>query len=345
MSNVEFVGSLLAPYEPRLPIDRLVVEVNKIYHAFEARDYDNRHPEIYKQLPRRWQAMVQHAMALRSPSAWRVMDFGCGSGFAAEQLLKHLPRNSVEQLVCYDPAPEMLELCRLKIRPLYPQAIFCSDLDALPADVAPSNLLATNSLLHHLPDPMPTINGLLPRLTDDALWLSGHEPSNRFFRNAECMRAYERFCREHGWRLYFSVKAFLGIVKQAVTFRRIAKETVRRGLFGKVPPPQHIDRLVDFYVAHTSEEARSGRGFNVDMMQKEIEETWRLTWVESYSFMGPIYEQRLTKRWLQVSRELQRKYPRDGANFCAVWSRTAASDAPINRHVARRYHVPATPAA
>lgn len=35
MSADDSLPAWLLPYEPRLPLDRLVVEVNKIFHAFE----------------------------------------------------------------------------------------------------------------------------------------------------------------------------------------------------------------------------------------------------------------------------------------------------------------------
>ena len=45
MTNIEYVGNLLAPYGPTLPLDKLVEELNKIYHSFEAYSYDSRTPK------------------------------------------------------------------------------------------------------------------------------------------------------------------------------------------------------------------------------------------------------------------------------------------------------------
>jgi SAM-dependent methyltransferase len=326
MANAEYIGRLLRPYQPRRPIAELVVEVNKIYHAFEARDYDRRHPEVTRQLPPLWQEMISHATRVGPSTAWRILNFGCGTGFEAEQLLRTLPRESVVQLTCYDPAPEMLERCRAKIGPLYPAALFCSDLRAVPSGPKPFNLLATNSLLHHLPDPVVTIGSLLPLLAPDAIWLAGHEPSNRFYRNGECLRVYECFQVNHQWRRFLVPRNYVRAFKERLGFRGIpaqqaAREAHRKRLFGRVPPPWLIVRLVDFYVANSSEEASSGRGLDFEAMQRDLAGTWKLRWMKSYAFMGPYFEGHLPRRWLRASRALSEKYPLDGANFCTVWQR------------------------
>jgi len=51
MNSIKPIEDLVKPYSPRLPIDQLVIEVNKLYHRFEADIYDTKHIEIYEQLP------------------------------------------------------------------------------------------------------------------------------------------------------------------------------------------------------------------------------------------------------------------------------------------------------
>lgn len=154
MSNVEFMNQLLAPYGPQLPLDQLVEQVNKLYHTAEARDYDEKHTEIREQLPSLWREMIRVAEDQCQHREYRILDFGCGTGFAAEQLLEVLPRECVSALACYDPCSAMLRCCRTKLAPRFPDAVFCDDLKQLPFTSSPFNLLATNSLLHHLPDPL-----------------------------------------------------------------------------------------------------------------------------------------------------------------------------------------------
>ena len=52
------------------------------------------------------------------------------------------------------------------------------------------NVVLTNSVLHHLLDPVAAMQELEPLLSADAVWLCGHEPSRRFIDNPACRAAW-----------------------------------------------------------------------------------------------------------------------------------------------------------
>jgi trans-aconitate methyltransferase len=326
---------LLQPYQPRLPLHQLVEEVNALYHAFEAHDYDQRHPELFQQIPRFWQGMVLLAQAIHPAARWHVLDFGCGTGFEALQLLRWLRPGTLAHLTCYDPSPEMLARCRDRVGPLAPNATFCTTLEEV-RTAAPAggyNLLATNSLLHHLPDPPGVLRELLPLLGSDALWLAGHEPSRRFYDNPACRRVYTHFLRERYWRRLVSPRTYIRRARHTVRLAcgwasdpaaQTAREAYRRNLFGVKPPPEIIHSLVDFHVVRPSQPTSFERGFDVVQMQTELAQTWQLRWLKTYSFMGYYYEGDLPRFWQQQARRLAAAFPTDGANFCALWQRAAA---------------------
>lgn len=313
----------------QLPIDELIIELNKLFHMFEARTYDATHPEIHEQLPSLWQEMIRVAMQEHGSTEWRILDFGCGSGFEAEHLIRGVPKGTITQLTCYDPSPEMLEHCQRRISPLFSNALYLSDYEQLQAKGDSYNLLATNAVLHHVTDPIEAINRLLPLLTPDCVWLAGHEPSTRFYKNEECLSAYERFSRERKWRRYLSLHNYLRraskiIGLQSDPYRQTAKEAYRKGLLDKEPPISLVDRLVDLHVAHSEAEAHLGRGFDFQQMQGDLAGLWELTWVKTYSYMGDVYEGRLSKKWARICHDLADRYPQDGASFCSVWRRATA---------------------
>ena len=333
-TNARTAPDWLAPYEPTLPLPRLVEEVNRLYHRHEANRYDRRHPELSVQCPAYWAEMAAIASRLRPSAKWHILDFGCGTGFATLQLLERLPLASVASVTCYDLSREMLARCQEKVSAIFPNARFTTNLDDLSAD-RPFNLLATNSLLHHLPDVHGTLASLATRLSPDAVWLAGHEPSSRYYRNAACVEALERYrsSRSDGasswnaphlpfvraWR-----KLQRSITAGASPKRRAAADAHRAGLFGKRPTPTVIDRLVDYHVAHSVDEAAAGRGFDYEALAEELRGRWRLAWVRTYSYMGSHYEANLSAAWRAECLELARRFPRDGANFCAMWERAAA---------------------
>jgi len=326
MSNAEFMSGLLEPYGPQGPLDQLVERVNKLYHAAEARDYDEKHVEIRGQLPSFWSEMTSVAQDRCAASEFRILNFGCGTGFEAEQLIESLPRERISALTCYDPCSDMLERCESKILPRFPAAAFGDDLEQLPGDSAPYNLLATNSLLHHLPDPIEAIRKLGPRLATNAVWIAGHEPSCRFYRRAQCVEALEQFQRRRKWGKYLRPENYIKRFKAKVGFRsspadEAARESVGQGCFSTRPPAHIVALLVDFHVAHSREEMAAGRGLDFETMQERMKGAWELVWRKTYSFMGPFYEGGLAPRWQGVCRELATQFPDDGANFCTVWAR------------------------
>jgi SAM-dependent methyltransferase len=327
--NIDFLQDILKPYEPQLPISELILAVNKLFHEFEAKDYDTIHPEIHQQLPPIWQDTINQAMDVAAGSVWRILDFGCGTGFEAEQLIKNLPPGSIAELTCYDPSPEMLAYCRTKISPLLPQATFCDDLNSVSGNSY--NLLVTNSLLHHLPDPISTINNLRSLLTPDAIWLAGHEPSSRFYKNLTCLKLCNDFEQEDKWRRFLSIPRYIAAIQQVIGLKtnplsQAATAAFEQGLFKYKPSKLVIDRIVDFHVAHSSEEAASGRGLDFDLMEQDLIDQWKLVWVKTYSFMGSHYQEKLPEKWFRLSEEVSRAFPKDGANFCTVWQRTDRSE-------------------
>jgi SAM-dependent methyltransferase len=325
--NTTFLEDILKPYQPQLPIDELILAVNRLFHEFEAKDYDRIHPEIHQQLPPIWHEMLDRATSTTETQVWRILDFGCGTGFEAEQLIKTLPPGSIAELTCYDPSPEMLAYCRSKIAPLLPTATFTTDLNSISINAGKSyNLLVTNSLLHHLPDPIITINNLLSLLTADAIWLAGHEPSSRFYKNPECLQLCNEFEQEAKWKKFLSLSRYVYAIEQLIGLKthplnQAALAAFNRGLFKQKPPKIVIDRIVDFHVAHSPAEADSGRGLDFEIMEQKLINEWQLIWAKTYSFMGSHYDGDLPKKWSQRSEKLGKNFPKDGANFCTAWQR------------------------
>lgn len=327
------LASELAACQPQAPLEELVVAVNRLFHDVEAQHYDVRHPEVHQQLPPLWREMIDAASAILPGQTWRALDFGCGTGFASLQALAAAP---VESLACVDLSPAMLEVCRHAVAPrAAAQSVSCqfaTDATAL-APPGSFNALLTNSLVHHLPSLASLRQQVEPLLAPRAVWLCGHEPSRRFYAQAECLElveAYRRWQRgpaarwrrlwdAAAWRRRWQRTSRRAISPKAETARR----AVDAGLFRSVPSAQLIDRLVDFHVAHSAAEAQSGRGLDIEEMAADLAPHWRLVWRRNYAYLGPYYEASAPAAWRQRAAELARRFPDAGANFCAVLERTA----------------------
>ena len=321
MNNAQFMENLVEQYCPQLPIEQLVIEINNMFHSFDAEIYDTEHLEISEQLPPIWREMSIKVTERLESKALHILDFGCGTGFEAQQLLRNIPANSIAALTCYDPSPEMLERCREKVRPLFSDTRFCSSLEEALTPNAPYTLLISNSVLHHLPDVTSTIRKLLPSLATHAMWLAGHEPSLRFHKNRECVANLEAFLQERRRSPGIHARLLNYIRRKSDPYAKTARKAAHTGLFQQRPPTDIIGRLVDFHVAHSTEEVSAGRGFDFSTLEQDFQASWKLTWLKTYGFMGPFYEGRLPDRWARSCQELARRFPKDGANFCTIWQR------------------------
>jgi ubiquinone/menaquinone biosynthesis C-methylase UbiE len=319
---LEEIEKLLRPYGPALPVAELVEEINRLFHDVHAADYDTVHPEIFAQLPSLWAEMTELAMANLAGSRLRVLDFGAGTGFASEQILRHVPSEYIERLTCYDLSEKMLAVCRSKIDRLFPSASYCANFEVLNSNPSsgPYNVLLTNSVLHHLADPVGAIEKLHPVLSAGAVWLAGHEPSSRFFANEECRKHFERF----KWTKLLVPRNYLEKLRPLVKptgYEGVAAAATSNGMFRRMPPGRVISRLVDLRVAYSAQEAAAGFGMDFEKLAVDFAETWQLKWVRTYSFMGDIYESNVPSIVRRRCREVELKFPRDGSNFCAVWTR------------------------
>src|SRR6185295_8895046 len=101
-------------------------------------------------------------------------------------MIRYFGTARIAKLVCYDPCERMLARCRERISDAIPCAEFVNE--------APKggsyNLLLTNSVLHHLPDPVKEFRRLAALMERAAVWISGHEPSKRYFTNPDCRRLF-----------------------------------------------------------------------------------------------------------------------------------------------------------
>ena len=295
MNTTSFISQVLMPFGPRLPLELLAEEVNKLYHAAEAPAYDSRHPEILSQLPPIWGEMVGFITENHPQNQWDVLDFGCGTGFASQQLLNLMPVNSIRSLTCYDPSPEMLDQCRAK---LGTQATaFLSSGHQLSRVTTRFNLLVTNSLLHHLPNPIASIEGLSSLLTEDAVWLAGHEPSRRFFQNANCLSVYNAYVRSRKLGKFLKLGNYIRFLQSKISSPAAyaARKSYRNRLFERKPSAFAIGRLVDFHVAHSWDEAMSGRGFDIEEMMEGLKGGWEFGLVQVLFVHGLLLPVRLVE--------------------------------------------------
>lgn len=324
MSDSASIQEMLKPYGPTIEIGPLVEEVNRLFHAAEAKDYDRRHPEIRDELPALWNEMLAVVKPHAPSGGWHVLDFGCGTGFASEQILRELGRGNVARLTCFDASPEMLDQCRAKLQGVVKETRFVASFGELLETPTRFHLASSNSVLHHLPDPYITIHSLERILVPGAFYLAGHEPSQRYYRNAECQSLAKRFRKEWKWRKYLSPSQWFAKLggwfdSGPSPAQQAAEAAFAKGLFAAKPSTGVIKQLVDFHVPQTQTGHSATLGFDAETLERGFGPRWRRLWAKSYNHLGEAPLGRLTARWRGVLADLQERYPLDGADFSTVW--------------------------
>jgi len=312
---------------PRTSPEEIVTHLNRIYHKYEAAVFDRQHPELTEQLPEVWSRLLQAASPPPGEPPRQVLDFGCGTGFEALQLLETIEPGSLRLLVCYDLSAEMLARCREKLSRFEAPLKFTTSLDEVLefAQARCFDLVVTNSLLHHLPDWRATARLFRDLLAPGGFWINGHEPSVSFYRNSECRTVLEDYRRWRRWRKFLDARAWvrrvstlLGITPNLA--RLTAREFNSLGLTSLPVPERMVTLLVDLNVPHNEREAESV-GLNPTQMAEELARDFDQAFLETYSYMGPFYEGRLPRRWRSRAQDLRLRFPTDGAEFAAVWRR------------------------
>ena len=324
----------LEQYGPTRPTAALVAELNRLYHEFEADNYESNHPEIFVQLPPLWHAMWTHAVGLLANRAekLRILDFGCGTGFEARRCLTEFRPDQVEQLVCYDPSKEMLHRCRQGLKGSPYRVEFVCDLGELREHASGFNVLLTNSVLHHMMNPIETIRDLARLLSVSAVWLCGHEPSRRFWENSECRELLRSYRSAQQLRRWVSPQRYARRLTRWARVRELpedyaARRALEQSIFERRPPARLISSLVDYHVISSERELNDKKGLDFENLQADFAGEWELAWRRSYSFLGPHYEGQAPELWRRRARKLAERFPDDGANCCLVWRRAAVRNA------------------
>ena len=320
----------LEQYRPNGSTEVLVAKLNRLYHEYEADGYEENHPEIFEQLPPIWREMLAQSILLlgSSDQKLRILDFGCGTGFEARQCLAGFPSDGIERLVCYDPSEEMLSQCRQGLKHSLQRVEFLSDAGEL-EQFGPFDVLITNSVLHHMVDPIAMFRDLSRLLSPAAIWLNGHEPSRRFWENPECRELVGRYRRARRVRRWLNPQCYgrklarwVGLMELPEDYA--ARRAFEEAIFERRPSAAMISSLVDYHVVSSERELNGSRGLDFEVLVAGFAGEWELAWRKTYSFLGPHYEGHLAESWRSKARQLAEQFPEDGANCCLLWRRVAA---------------------
>jgi ubiquinone/menaquinone biosynthesis C-methylase UbiE len=187
------------------------IKLNRQIHERVAESYDSQHPEIFndREQARLRESLTKVRSAIRSGnSAIRAFDMGCGTG----NLCRHLLALGFK-VTATDVTPKFLELVgqRFAGEPLRTSQLNGSDLRQF--DDASFGLVATYSVLHHIPDYLVAVAEMGRVCAVGGVVYIDHEADATIYGNSEYAN-YQREVMRLDWRKYLKPRNYYGKIRR-----------------------------------------------------------------------------------------------------------------------------------
>ncbi len=168
--------------------ERIVKEINKIFHEIESIHYDSHHPEIMEGDFLWWDRFgKEFIMRSEEKPCISILDIGSGTGFVGSVILKYL--KSDDTFVCYDISPKMLSLAREKLSSSdsnVTKVFLSGDAESLPFKNNSFDIITANAIIHHLPNFSLLFMEIDRILKTTGLFAVAHEQTSDFFKSRTC---------------------------------------------------------------------------------------------------------------------------------------------------------------
>ena len=191
---------------------QLEIERNISIHDQIARNYDKRHTEIFNDIEQgRLGAALSNAASLvqTDSPALTALDVGCGSGNLSRHLLDlglHVSAADISQ--------GFLDLVehRFSGKPIKTIRLNGSDLSNIPSDSF--NVVATYSVLHHIPDYLAAIEEMARVCAPGGVIFLDHEPSEKFWKGDLVYDQFRAEALRFDWRKYLRLSNYIARIKR-----------------------------------------------------------------------------------------------------------------------------------
>lgn len=247
----------------------------------------------------------------------KALVIGCGAGYAgmtasyAAGVLKEVfgPDTAIEEC---NVTPEMIA------SGIHPARQF--------------DVIVTHSMMHRFANLARLFAFIDTRLADGGVFVMGHEPNARFFRNADCAQALTELCAANRRRRRLRDLAdpvrwwqraaqLLGKRPEPSLLEQVNIVLRLRHGFTSDLTPDEITRLIDI---HRPVEQNTGfsiglSGFDCDQLEREFLAGFRRLWLGTSGHLG--YTHSDSKEWRERQSQLAARYPDDGAVLSVCWQK------------------------
>lgn len=321
MTDQQKMRAYLDCYHIATDVADFVSQTSNIYHGYEAENYDERHFSI-SYSKKYWSKVTAFLdVHFSGRENLQALDFGCGTGFATEQLLSAQLDRKISAIACYDLSPDMVEMCRKKFGSDARLSFFAdhSGYEQLRNNGVRYDIIVCNALMHHILEPASVFGMIADLLKPGGIFVMGHEPNRHFYNNktlhhfSQLFRFYKRIARKLGKKNPAAGKDIALLTHQ---------QMYDRGLIPVDFPVRIIPKFVDIHVplANFNPQPWGENGFDLAYVNQYLNDGFALVTQITYSH---IKDQQAYQWafWKNVAGWLERLYPKDGADAIFVFKK------------------------
>jgi 2-polyprenyl-3-methyl-5-hydroxy-6-metoxy-1,4-benzoquinol methylase len=295
--------------------------VNITFHNFEAEVYDQEHSDMWESLPREFNRLAGDcAEVLKNHSELYLLDIGCGTGLAADCMLKTALGSKIKKIDLLDTSRTMLKQVAERARGWnVPFTINEGLVDTLPKGKKYS-LIVTCSLLHHVPDLPGFLRTIRSLQSDGGIYIHLQDPNGDYLNDPEYL---QRVARAESRKLLpesisrFSPKRVIGrIYRELVGKQRDSYcDKTNRALLetGIIRTPLSVAEIYSITDIHVAD----GAGVSIQKMMSWMPD-YDLISERSYAFFGKLWSD-LSPQLKKLEEDLAEKKALNGMHVGAAW--------------------------
>ncbi len=188
------------------------IERNVAVHNRVARKYERLHGEIFNDVEQRRLATAvgRARAAVRADSdPPKALDFGCGSG----NLTRHLLDLGCD-VTAADVSPAFLKLVESRFPAERLTTLLTNGSDLAGVPDGSFDLVATYSVLHHIPDYLAAIRELARVCRDGGVIMLDHEPTEGYWLDDPEYRTFRAMVQRHDWGKYLRLTNYVGKLRR-----------------------------------------------------------------------------------------------------------------------------------
>ncbi len=326
MKTIDQISHYLQQHHIESSTEDFIANVSNIYHDFESKTYDEKHTSI-KHGEKYWKQTTNFVTEyFKDINNLSFLDFGCGTGFASEQVTnnKNL-ENKISKMACYDLSESMVEECKKKFEGHQKFRFYAnkSGFATLLNDNTTFDIVTCNALLHHILEPDKLLLQFSEVIKKDGILIIGHEPNKAFYESntLQLVTKSYRFYKKSLNRLSKLFNRNNSNSGQDLTTLSYSK-LLREGQITENFPKQIIPKLVDIHVpmGNLQKQPWGELGFDAHFVTKSTNHSFTLLEQISYNH---IKDQNAYNSlfWSSISMFFEFVFPKKGADTILIFKK------------------------